>query len=144
MKTDFGIQNQDLGRDMRCHLTIIKWIGLILLMATIMSPILVTLIVPRVRSPIDCEIKVEETDLNQTAACVYVKQYHLSESTYVTVCDRNGDAFVDIRRFWNSTATILGIPLNRGQWERLKILVPQIDRAITIAELIRDISTPVV
>ncbi len=67
------------------------------------------------------------------SACVFVKQYHLGGSTYATVCNRNGDVVVDIRRIVNGTASIIGIPLELRQWLTLKGSSKRIDEAISEA-----------
>jgi hypothetical protein len=70
--------------------------------------------------------------LNQTA-CDFIKQFDLRESIYLTVCNRDDFVILDIRRFQNQTASILGIPLNTQQWLQLKQSIRAIDAAISQA-----------
>lgn len=67
--------------------------------------------------------------LNQTA-CAFIKQFDLRESIYLTVCNRDDFIILEIRRFHNQTASILGIPLNTRQWLQLKQSIRAIDAAI--------------
>ncbi|OOZ21251.1 hypothetical protein BOW31_12875 [Solemya velum gill symbiont] len=116
--------------NIRCHLNVVKWIGVGLVLVTIVTPISIGLSTCRVNRPLDCEMKIDvEPNLNRTL-CTYVKQYHLRGGTYVTVCNHSGEMILDVRRFVNGTATILGIPLTLRQWLILKQLTPEIDRAV--------------
>ncbi len=122
---------EDTTGNMRCHLTIIKWIGIVLIFATCMSPILVLVGISGSREKLDYEVK-EIPNLNQTG-CVFVKQFRLGGSTYATVCNANGNVFVDIRRFLNGTATLVGIQLELRQWLTIKQTTKLIDTAISEA-----------
>lgn len=148
MTIETSVETELIGQDtsergydnLRCHMTIVKWIGIILIVSTCTSTVFVLVGMSISRhsksSEVDCVIKLEEEsqrpNVSETA-CVYVKQYNLRENTYVTVCNREGEVFIDIRRFLNGTATILGIPLSLHQWLTLKQVTPLIDRAITEA-----------
>ncbi|OOY63986.1 hypothetical protein BOW06_12760, partial [Solemya velum gill symbiont] len=84
---------------MRYHLNVVKWIAVGLFLITIVTPISIGLSMCRIKEPLDCEMKIEDTvNLNQTL-CTYVKQYHLREGTYVTVCNHHGEISMDVRRF---------------------------------------------
>ena len=116
--------------NLRCHLTIIKWIGVVILATICAVPPLVIL------SHSDCSLPVSDNgvrpNLNKTE-CVYVKQFYLQESLYATVCNQNGYIFVDIRQFVNRSATIVGVDLSLLQWLTLKQLSPSIDTAVSEA-----------
>ena len=124
MLDSFG---EEIPRNIKCHLTIIKWIGVILILSTCALPgvvlISVTHCPPEVK-PVDVN-----PNLNQTA-CVYVKQYSLRHNTFATVCNMDGQVFMDIRRFVNGSATHIGIQLSMTQWLSLKQITPQIDQGI--------------
>lgn len=118
------------NKNFRCHLTIIKWIGVLILASTCAIPGLVIL------SHGECSLPVVDNgskpDLNKTA-CVYVKQFYLQERLYATVCNQDGYVFVDIRQFVNGSATILGVDLNHLQWLTLRQHINAIDNAISEA-----------
>ena len=126
MLDSFG---EELPKNIKCHLTIIKWIGVILILSTCALPGVVLIGVSH--CPPEVEPVAMRPNLNQSA-CVYVKQYYLRGNTYATVCNMNGQIVMDIRRFINGSTTLIGIQLNLNQWLSLKQMTPQID--IGIAE----------
>ncbi|KAL4221135.1 hypothetical protein ACF0H5_019394 [Mactra antiquata] len=75
-------------------------------------------------------IEMNDIIVNQTA-CGYIKQFDLLENIYLTVCNRDNFVLLDIRRFFNQTASIQGIGLNIHQWSQLKKLLHLIDTAIS-------------
>ena len=95
------------------HITIIKWIAVTLILSAFAIP---TIIISTVHHPVTHDIP---PHLNQTA-CVYVKQYPLQDSTFVTVCNTKTYIFVDIRKFINGSATKIGIHLQK--WEQLQVI----------------------
>lgn len=117
-------------KNIRCHFTIIKWIGVLVLITTCAVPGVVIL------SQRDCSLPVSDggvkPNLNKTE-CLYVKQFYLQESLYATVCNQAGYVFLDIRKFVNGTATIIGVDLSLLQWLSLKQLSSSIDIAVTEA-----------
>lgn len=117
-------------KNLRCHLTIIKWVGVVILATICAVPGFIIL------SHRDCALHVPDhgvkPNLNKTA-CVYVKQFYLQQRLYATVCNQDGYVFVDIRQFVNGTATIIGVDLSLLQWLTLKQLSPSIDIAISEA-----------
>jgi hypothetical protein len=120
---------EDTTGNMRCHLTVIKWIGAVLIFVTCMAPLMVLVGISGSREKPDYEVK-EIPSANQTG-CVFVKQYRLGGTTYATVCNRNGELIVDIRKILNGTASIVGIPLELRQWLNLKRTTKLIDTAIS-------------
>ncbi len=70
-------QLEDPSANVKCHLTVIKWIGIVLILVTCMSPVFV--LVGRSRDKVDYEVR-EFRSINRTA-CVFVKQYRLGGST---------------------------------------------------------------
>lgn len=120
----------EIPKNIKCHLNIIKWVGVLLILSSCTVPGIVLISTTHCpKSPIDYEVK---PDLNQTA-CVYVKQYHLRHNTYATVCNLNGYVFVDLRRYLNGTATAIGIQLELSQWITLKQMTRSIDQGINEA-----------
>lgn len=109
---------------------VMKRIGIVLIALLCVIPGIVMISVSVSHHPLDYEIK--PIDLNHTS-CLYVKQYHLQENVYGTLCNQNGLIFLDIRRFLNGTATPIGIQLELQQWLALKQLTPLIDEAISEA-----------
>lgn len=129
----FDILEDLPSKNIRLHLTFIKWFGLIFIVAICSVPGFVIL---GQSSNRDCTIldAVSKPDLNQTG-CVYVKQFYLHENIYATVCNRDGYVFLDIRHFINGTATIIGVDLSLSQWLTLKQLTTSIDTAIAEARV---------
>lgn len=120
------------GHMLKRHLKLIKLVGVLFLIS-------VSSVVPGII--ILNDVKENQTDIsdfkidvqqNETA-CVFIKQYDIYQDTYVTVCNKYGVVLLDIRRFINNTATIIGIQLSERQWLRLKQVSPTIDRAISEA-----------
>lgn len=118
------------GKTLLCQLTLIKWIGIVIIATTCAVPVFCLL------SYTDCSLPVNNVrvkpDLNQTA-CVYVKQFYLHDHVYATVCNQAGHVFLDIRKFANGTATIRGMDLNLLQWLTLKEFTSSIDTAVSEA-----------
>jgi hypothetical protein len=119
------------GKNMRCHLTIIKWIGILILATTCTIPGFVILTHTECSFPASDDPGMKP-DLNRTA-CVFVKQFYLQDRLYATVCNQNGYVFVDLRQFINGSATIIGVDLAQIQWLSLKQQMAGIDTAITEA-----------
>lgn len=115
---------------MKCHLTIIKWIGVLILATTCAIPGFV-LLTEQNRLPLENQHSPNQ-DLNQTA-CVYVEKFYLRGNQYMTVCNQQGYVETDIRKFINGSATIIGVNLNLQQWNTLKQYSGSIDTAITEA-----------
>jgi len=114
------------------HLKIIKFGGILfLLLVSTLIPGLIILNDEKGQEINVSDFKVVHQD-NETA-CVFIKQYDIYLDTFVTVCNRYGVVVLDIRRFINDTATIIGIQLSERQWLRLKRVSPIIDRAISEA-----------
>ena len=121
-----GFETEDIQR----HITVLKWTGVTLIMlATILTPVIVyTGSMVQSKPPLDYEVKV--TDSNNETACIYVKRYNLSDHVYLTVCNLNGEILIDIRQFFNQTASLRGIPLNLHQWYSLKQMSQMVDSAV--------------
>lgn len=75
-----------------------------------------------------------ESRQNETA-CVYIKQYDIFANIYVTVCNTYGVVVVDIRQFYNESASIKGIQLSERQWVKLKQVSSLIDKSIQEARI---------
>ena len=120
------------GKNMRCHLTIIKWIGVFLLAITCAAPGFVIL---GEQHPTDypwIAVKDPQPQLN-LSTCVYAKQFPLHDHVFATVCNQDGYVFVDVRKFVNQTATIIGVELSSYQWMVLKQMSARVDGAISEA-----------
>lgn len=114
-------------KNLKCHFTIIKWIGVLILATICAVPGFVILSHSVSSLPVsDNDVR---SNLNKTT-CVYAKQFYLQESLYATVCNQNGYVFVDIRQFVNRSATIIGVDLSLLQWLTLKQLSSSIDTAV--------------
>ena len=96
----------EIPPSVKCHLTIIKWIGVFVILSTCAVPVIIITSTSQCPSS-DYDIK---PDLNQTA-CTYVKQYSLRYNTFATVCNLNGQIWVDFRRYINGSASAIGIQL---------------------------------
>ncbi len=102
------------------HSTVVKLLGISFMLVTILLVILSINIY---------QSSLEVRTLNLTS-CGFAKQYSLGGNTHATACVQNGDAIVDIRKFLNGTATIIGISLDLRQWRTLKRLTSLIDIGI--------------
>ena len=111
---------------LRYHIKIGKWVGVVLIAMVFSVPALVVLCSSLPVSPSS------KPYLNDTA-CVYIKQFDLSEGLFATVCNIDGDIFLDIRQFLNTTATIKGVHLSLLQWSKLIRYSGTISRSITEA-----------
>lgn len=113
----------------------VKWIGAVgIILITLSSPIFVLASMKWTQDPLlDYEVKVKA---NQTA-CIYLKQFDLTDNVIISVCNRGGVIVLDIRLFINHTATIRGIPLNLKQWTTLKRILPSVNGAIENASKAR-------
>ena len=84
MLDSFG---EEPPRKIKCHSTIIKRIGVLLVLITCVLSGVVLIDVSHCRS------KVKHVDakpnMNQTA-CVYIKQYSLRDSTFAKLCHMDG------------------------------------------------------
>ncbi len=123
---------EETSANTKCHLTIVKLLGVSLTLITILSPVFVILGITISRDTQHSLDYEAVRNLNLTS-CVFVKQYNLGGNTYATVCNRNGDVIVDIRKFVNGTATTIGIPLELRQWLTLKRMTTRIFTAISEA-----------
>ena len=122
---------------LKSRLSFLKWIGVILIAAVCSIPGLVVLSANNSLS----YRPTAKGELNETV-CKYIKQYSLDDSTYVTVCNTDGDVILDARRFLNGKATSTWITLDLRQWLKLKQITPLIDSAIFEARTyVRDVKT---
>ena len=62
--------------------------------------------------------------------CTYFKQFDLSSSTKLTVCDYIGKRRIDIRHFTNDRPSIRGIHLTLAEWETFLALFAEIQTAV--------------
>ena len=123
-ETRFHEQTQNL----KYHFKIIKWVCVvILLFISTFIPGFIILNKEKSHQSDVLDFKIE-TQHNETA-CVFIKQYDIYHDTYVTVCNRYGVVLLDIRKFFNNTASIIGIQLSERQWLRLKQISPLVDKA---------------
>lgn len=106
------------------RLTTLKWVGVILIALSCSVPGIVFL-----NDTGSHNSDAQPQKLNKTV-CRYIKQYDLLDSTYITVCNRDGEVFSDLRQIINNTSIITGIKLSLKQWQKLKQLAPLIDTAM--------------
>ena len=69
-------------------------------------------------------------ELRENASCTYVKRFDITKGVWLTVCNKNGTIFLDIRQYVNDTSTAHGIQLDIQQWLTLKQLIPVTDEAV--------------
>lgn len=104
------------SKDIKCQITIIKWIGVLIIAMTCAVPGFVML------SEQDFSSYRHHNsimlDFNQTA-CVLVKKIYLQENLFVTMCRQKKSFFVNIRKFINGTVST-GVSFNSQQWQQLK------------------------
>ena len=60
-----------------------------------------------------------EPDLSKSI-CDNPTQFHLGQNLYLTVCHVDNEYVLDVRRFINQTATIIGVQMNLSQWKKLQ------------------------
>ena len=118
----------EIPKSVKFHLTIIKWIGVFLVLSVCALPGIIIIVTSSGHNlpPYYDHTREVMPDTNQSA-CVFVKQFHLLYRTYATVCNIDGYVFLDLRQFVNGSQTIIGIALESNQWTRLKQLIPSID-----------------
>ena len=119
------------------HIGGIKGIGTgFLLLVTICSPVLILtgLMSQELARPPDDVVRVSAQDLINQTACLYAKRFHLGQQVYLTVCNLNGEIILDLRRFFNQSASIRGIPLSVPQWESLKHIIWRVDTTVRLAK----------
>ena len=112
--------------ELKCHIKIIKWTGIIGFMLVSLTTTLYILASMEWSNnyPFDYVMEVNQT------ACLYLKQFDLKDNVILSVCNRDGEIMLDIRLFLNQTATICGIPLNLRQWNALQQASSSVNRAI--------------
>lgn len=114
------------------HLKLIKWVGILFLL--LVSTVIPGIIILNDEKGHQINVADYKLEVKQNeTACVFIKQFDIYQDTYVTVCNRYGVVVLDIRRFINDTATIIGIQLSERQWLKLKQVSSIIDRAISEA-----------
>ena len=109
------------SKSLKCDLNNVKWIGILVLVVTGVVPGYMLL------NKRTCIFETEiSPNLNQST-CTSIKQVSLTQNVYLTVCKRNKYITLDIRKFINGNASIIGIPLNLLQWTTLKHYMSRID-----------------
>ena len=117
-----------------------KWICLAIITSLCIVPVIVVVVDQTTNHA--CFIKRinDQADVNQSpdvnrSVCVYVKQFKVQQNLYATVCNQDGHIFVDIRKFVNNSATIIGVHINMHQWLTLKLTTHNIGTAISEARV---------
>ena len=97
--------------ELKCHIKIIKWTGVIgIILGSLSTPLYILASMEWSNNhPLDYVMEVNQT------ACSYLKRFDLKDNIILSVCNREGEIMLDIRLFLNQTATIHGIPLNLRQ-----------------------------
>ena len=103
-------------KEVKCHIKIIKWTGVIgIILASLSTPLYILASMEWSNNyPFDYVMEVNQT------ACSCLKQFDLKDNVILSVCNRDDEIMFDIRLFLNQTATICGIPLNLRQWNALE------------------------
>ena len=112
--------------EVKCHIKIMKWTGVIGIILVSLSTPLYILASMEWTNNYSFEYVME---VNQTA-CSYLKQFDLKDNVILSVGNRDGEIMLDIRLFLNQTATIRGIPLNLRQLNVLQGVSNSVNRAI--------------
>ena len=112
--------------EVKCHIKIIKWTGVIgIILVSLTTPLyILTSMEWSNNYPFDYVMEVNQT------ACSYLKQFDLKDNVILSVCNRDGEIMLDIRPLLNQTATVHGIPLNLRQWNILQRASNSVNRAI--------------
>ena len=112
--------------EVKCHIKIMKWTGVIgIILVSLSTPLYILASMEWSNNyPFDYVMEVNQT------ACSYLKQFDLKDNVILSVCNRDGEIMLDIRLFLNQTATIPGIPLNLRQWNVLQGVSNSVNRAI--------------
>ena len=112
--------------EIKCHIKIMKWTGVIgIILVSLSTPLYILVSMEWSNNyPFDYAMEVNHT------ACSYLKQFDLKDNVILSVCNRDGEIMLDIRLFLNQTATIRGIPLNLRQWNVLQGVSNSVNRAI--------------
>ena len=116
--------------EVKCHIKIMKWTGVIGIILVSLSTPLCILASMKWSNNYSFDYVME---VNQTA-CSYLKRFDLKDNVILSVCNRDGEIMLDIRLFLNQTATIHGIPLNLRQWNVLQGVSNSVNRAIEIGK----------
>ena len=116
--------------EVKCHIKIMKWTGVIGIILVSFSTLLYILASMEWSNnyPFDYVMEVNQT------ACSYLKRFDLKDNVILSVCNRDGEIMLDIRLFLNQTATIRGIALNLRQWNVLQGVSNSVNRAIEIGK----------
>ena len=116
--------------EVKCHIKIMKWTGVIgIILVSLSTPLYILASMEWSNNyPFDYVMEVNQT------ACSNLKQFDLKDNVILSVCNRDGEIMLDIRLFLNQTATIRGIPLNLRQWNGLQGVSNSVNRAIEIGK----------
>ena len=112
--------------EVKCHIKIMKWTGVIgIILVFLSTPLYILGSMEWSNNyPFDYVMEVNQT------ACSYLKQFDLKDNVILSMCNRDGEIMLNIRLFLNQTATIRGIPLNLRQWNVLQGVSNSVNRAI--------------
>ena len=112
--------------EVKCHIKIIKWTGVIgFILFSLSTPLYILASMEWSNNyPFDYVMEVNQT------ACSYLKQFDLKDNVILSVCNRDGESMLNLRLFLNQTATIRGIPLNLRQWNVLQRASNSVNRAV--------------
>ena len=112
--------------EVKCHIKIMKWTGVIgIILVSLSTPLYILASMEWSNNyPFDYVMEVNQ------AACSYLKHLDLKDNVILSVCNRDGEIMLDIRLFLNQTATIRGIPLNLRQRNVLQGVSNSVNRAI--------------
>ena len=116
------------------HINILKWTGVVVLLALTSTSIAVT------SSTAELSLSIAANDRESSAndtLCSYVKHYDLTEQYKVTVCLYSQKVSIAIREFVNGKAVANGILMKKVDWKYLQHLVPYVNSAVERAEIVK-------
>ena len=83
--------------EVKCHIKIMKWTGVIgIILVSLSTPLYILASMEWLNNyPFDYVMEVNQT------ACSYLKQFDLKDNVILSVCNRDGEIMLDIRLFLN-------------------------------------------
>lgn len=118
----------------RLHINILKWTGLVVMMALMASTLGIVSSSTTEKNTIksDC-IKVVQTNMENTGnttMCEYIRKFNILHGCYLSVCKLKHQIVIDFRLFNGENPTTQGIFLDMRQFHYLQRLIPHIAKTI--------------
>jgi len=115
------------------HINILKWTGVVVLLALTASTLGVTSNLYTSENPHHNEsdyIKKYPSQPFNSSLCSYIKPFQLPNAYFLTLCKYKASTIVDIRQFLNNKPTVRGIALTSNQLNYLLSIKQHVSRAI--------------